>query len=266
MRLYVQWFQVLGRNAPPIQEFQAKISALDDPLVGFRGLKVFADGAIGSATAAVYISYPTTGGLGQLIYPESDLASILKNIDDHGFRIAVHSIGDRSTDLVLDAYAACLDPSRHRLEHAMILSDKQIDRLAEIKCKVTFQPEFLLRFGHAYRAQVPDRAPLLKRVKTVLGRGIPVGFNSDRPIVPGNPWDGIQSAIRRPEGFDPSENIDLPSAIRLYTQGGAEINFDPDQGQLITGMRADLQLYAEPPTPESQPTAVYCGGELTYQA
>lgn len=266
VRLYVQWFQVLGRNAPPVADFRDKVAQLDDSMVGFRGLKVFADGAIGSATAAVYIAYPTTGGLGQLIYPEADLENILKSIDDNGFRIAVHSIGDRSTDLVLEAYARTANPTQHRLEHAMILSDKQIDHLANINCKVTFQPEFLMRFGHAYRAQVPDRAPQLKRVRTVLERGIPAAFNSDRPIVPGNPWHGIQAAVARPEGFDPAENIDLPTAIRLYTQAGAEINFDADQGEVRQGMRADFQLYAEAPTPQSHPIAVYRGGELTFSA
>jgi predicted amidohydrolase YtcJ len=87
------------------------------------------------------------------------------------------------------------------------------------------QPEFLRRFGHSYLRQLgPERASKLKRVKSVLDAGIRLCFSSDRPIVAGDPRDGIEVAVNRPAGFDPSENISQAEAERLYTTAAAEIS------------------------------------------
>lgn len=262
LRLSMQWATVLTeRKGIDPGRLKELTSAMDPGQCGVIGLKVFADGAIGSATAAIYGKYATTGGNGQLIYSEENLKEIIRKIDAAGYGCAVHTIGDRSTDLVMEAYEATDDPSKHRIEHAMILSDAQIERMARLGAQVTMQPEFLKRFGHAYRAQIPDLAPKLKRFRSVLDAGIKLSFNSDRPIVPGNPWDGIEMAVKRPEGFDQAENITLAEAVHAYTEAGAMANFDPHQGAVMTGNRADFQVYECEPGVGSSPSEVWLGGE-----
>ena len=125
----------------------------------------------------------------------------------------------------------------------MILSDAQIERIKALDCFLTFQPEFLVRFGHSYRRQLgPERAARLKRTRSVLDAGIKLSMSSDRPIVPGNPWDGIIAASSRPEGFDQGENCTLEEAIRCYTIEGARVNGDSDMGGLEAGMDADFMV------------------------
>jgi predicted amidohydrolase YtcJ len=143
----------------------------------------------------------------------------------------------------LDAFEATGSPDRHRLEHAMILSDAQIERIQRLNPFVTFQPEFLMRFGHAYRLQLgEERTSLLKRSRSVLDAGIRLSYNSDRPIVPGDPMDGIRTAVRRPAGFDQTENVSLHEAVRAYTLAGAEVCGDTNMGSLAVGEIADYQL------------------------
>jgi predicted amidohydrolase YtcJ len=162
---------------------------------------------------------------------------------DAGWPVAVHAIGDYAADVVMDAFAATDEPSRHRIEHAMILSDPQIARLASLGCAVCFQPEFLLRFGHAYRRQLGEaRASRLKRTRSVLDAGIPLAFSSDRPVVPGDPLDGIRMAVDR-EGFDPSERCTWIEAVRAYTQTAAAICGDADVfGSLTPGAAGEFQI------------------------
>ena len=107
------------------------------------------------------------------------------------------------------------------------------------------QPEFLTAFGHAYVKQLgPQRASQLKRFKSILEAGIPLSFSSDRPIVEGNPWDGIRAASNRPIGFDASENISKERAFELYTKDSARANGDHlDQGVIKVGSHADFQIY-----------------------
>jgi hypothetical protein len=278
-RLYLQWKPVFGPRAVERAQLDDAIARLDQTSAGkmtsrVSGIKIFADGAIASATAAIYGRYTgqtSTGPLisrnakaaehpdrevsGQLIYSPDRLHQMVLTAHEAGYSVATHSIGDYSTDLVMDAYEATGEPQRHRIEHAMLLSDAQIDRLVRLGCSVAFQPEFIMALGHAYLAQLgPERAAKIKRSRSVIDAGIPLSFNSDRPVVAGDPWDGILTASKRPEPFDPSENCTREEAILAYTVEGARVNGDfGTMGELKAGQLADFQLYEEDPLTASRP-------------
>ncbi|ARU40279.1 hypothetical protein CCB80_03645 [Armatimonadetes bacterium Uphvl-Ar1] len=245
LRMYMQWREVLGERGIDPARLAELIDAMDPEVCQVLGLKVFADGAIGSATAAIHGKFVTTGRNGKLIYPEAELARILALIDAEGWRCSVHTIGDRSTDLVMEAFEKTADPGRHRIEHAMILSDEQIARLARLGSHVTLQPEFLYRFGKGYRAQLADGVwQKLIRTRSLIDAGLSLSFNSDRPIVVGDPWVGIGAAVRRPEGFDEAEACTVEEGVGMYTHGGAVANFDGEWlGRIESGFGADFQIY-----------------------
>jgi predicted amidohydrolase YtcJ len=245
LRMYMQWREVLGDKGIDPARLAELMGEMDEERCKVLGLKVFADGAIGSATAAIHGQFMTTGRSGKLIYPEAELARILALIDAEGWSCSVHTIGDRSTDLVMDAFEKTAAPGRHRIEHAMILSDGQVDRLARLGSHVTLQPEFLYRFGHAYRAQLQDGVwQKLIRTRSLIDAGLSLSFNSDRPIVVGDPWVGIGAAVSRPTGFDSEESCSVAEGVDLYTRGGAVANFDGDWlGRIEVGFGADFQIY-----------------------
>lgn len=276
-RLYLQWSEVFGPRAVSSEAIQAQMAAMDPARCRVADVKIFADGAIGSATAAIYGTYtgerpdgailsrhtkPATRGApegaevsGQIIYTPERLKKMVQTAHEAGHGVAIHAIGDYAVDLVMDAFESTDEPSRHRLEHAMLLSDAQIERIAKSGVPVTFQPEFLMRFGHAYLRQLgPERTSRLKRARSVIDAGIPLSFNSDRPIVAGDPWDGILTASNRPDGFDPAENVTREEAILAYTVEGGRVNDDLDIGHLEPGAWADFQTLDEDPrTRQSKP-------------
>ncbi|RYE81136.1 MAG: amidohydrolase, partial [Myxococcales bacterium] len=212
LRLCLQWRPTLGPRAIPRETLESYLRSQNPKIIG---VKLFADGAFGSATAAIYGEYsgaepvgkpytsratPTgkPGTSGQLIYRPEKLTEMVQIAADAGFPVAIHAIGDYAVDLVLDAFEATPNPAMHRLEHAMILSDAQIERIARVGCPVTMQPEFLIKLGHVYRRQLGDeRTYRLKRARSLLDAGIPLSFSSDRPIVAGDPRDGIRAAVNR---------------------------------------------------------------------
>ncbi len=271
MRLYLQWSQVFGPKAVSKERFSELLQMVEkEPNVRIDGIKIFADGGISSATAAIYGKYLTNPPArrqkghpdretdGQLIYSPEKLNQMVSTVHEAGYKVSIHSIGDYSTDLVFDALELTDEPSRHRVEHAMILSDSQIERMQKLNCYCAFQPEFLMKLGPAYRQQLGDkRASMLIRSRSVMDAGIRTSFNSDRPIVSGNPWDGIETASNRPEGYDPTENSTRSEAIMAYTAGGADVNGDKDViGSLLPGMHAHFNLYLEDPLVCSHPTRV----------
>ncbi len=246
-RLYVQWSTVFGPRALDPEHLRAATDAMDPDRCRVAGIKIFADGAIGSATAAMSEPY-LTGGTGKLIYSPEKLTHMVRTAADAGYSVAVHSIGDHSTQLVMDSFAKTEDPARHRLEHAMLLSEAQIDQLAELGCFVTMQPEFLVRFGHSYARQLgPERSARLKQWRTLMDRGIPVSFSSDRPIVSGDPMALLRCATHRPAPFDPGENVGFDVALAAITSEAARANGDAGWGQLVVGSTADpMRLSTHP--------------------
>jgi predicted amidohydrolase YtcJ len=262
-RLYLQWGEVFrkdgGYRSPEVQE---AITAFESPKSRISGIKIFADGAIGSATAAIYGRYTgaTAAGYsisrrakeasshapddqevsGQLIYTPERLNGMVRTAHDSGYQVAIHTIGDYSTDLVMDAYEQLGDAKRHRIEHAMLLSDGQIERMARLGCFCTMQPEFLMRFGHSYLRQLgPERTSKLERFRSVKDAGIPLSFSSDRPIVQGNPLDGIKIATDRQAPFDSTENVSFEEAIDAYTIEAAKVTGDEQTlGSLEPGQLA----------------------------
>ncbi|MBN8691279.1 MAG: amidohydrolase family protein [Armatimonadetes bacterium] len=268
--LYMQWSAVLGpRGFRPhmIQEISCQ---MQPDRCQIAGLKIFADGAIGSATAAIYGSYSTAEDQtatesGTLIYAREKLQQMMVKAAKAGYRVAVHAIGDRAVDEVLTAFEMTPDPAIHRLEHAMMLTDERIERIRKTGCFVTMQPEFLHRFGKAYQVQLgAERAAKLKRFRSVKAAGIPLAFNSDRPIVLGDPWIGIRTAANRPDGFDPSENLSVAEAFDCYTQRGRDADRCGDElGSLKLYQLADFVTYDKNPLKDESAsiTGVYRGGE-----
>jgi predicted amidohydrolase YtcJ len=268
IRLYLQWRDVFGKRAVPQDRLKDLIDAANaETSLRVQGIKIFSDGGISSATAAIYGRFLSTdpqkalklvNGIetdGQLIYNPEKLNLMFLRAHESGMQVSVHAIGDYATDLVLDAMALTDEPSRHRIEHAMILSDSQIERMRGVGCYCTFQPEFLMALGPAYRRQLGEaRASKLIRSRSVLDAGIPLSFNSDRPIVAGNPWDGILTASNRPTDFDSAENCTRAEAILAYTAAAAEVNGDKgEMGTLESGSLAHFQLYEDNPLLAEKP-------------
>lgn len=244
-RLYLQWGRVFGPRSIDSARLAELANSMDPALCRIAGIKIFADGAIGSGTAAIYGRYESNPegpvDQGQLIYVPEKLNEMVRAAHDAGYQIAIHSIGDRSTDLVMDAYEALgTGAHRHRIEHAMILCDKQIERMAKLGLHVTMQPEFLTRFGHAYVKQLgPGRAARLKRMKSVSEAGLRLSLSSDRPIVSGDPLTGLSNAVERPEGFSLEENLNPKQALAGY-HGLAAAAMEDDFGDLLPGQWADM--------------------------
>jgi len=99
------------------------------------------------------------------------------------------------------------------------------------------------RVSSAIFFPVRDRADLAPHGR-LLRAGVPLAFSSDLPVsADPSPWPGIHVAID-----DQVNGINLLSALRAYTAGGAYASFEEsDKGTLDVGMLADLQVYDHDP-------------------
>ena len=213
--------------------------------------KLFADGALTVRTAALREPYVDGSGMGMLLHAPEELFAYIRRAHGFGWNIAVHAIGDRATELVLDGYALAQKASprpeaRHRIEHAMILDDALIQRFVDQKIVPIIQPEFLARLGDAYILGLGfERASCLNRTASLRRASLPVPLSSDCPIVPGAPLDGIRAAhfrtTRNGTILGPDEAMSVYDAVRGYTEWAAYSVCDEDRtGVLKVGMQADM--------------------------
>lgn len=108
-----------------------------------RGVKLFADGAVGACTAA--ISEYRNGGMPFLTYTDNELTVLLEEIISYRTAMAIHCIGENAIDQVIN----CLDGVlRHspdtyiRLEHTQFITEKQAKKARDLNLVLSMQPNF----------------------------------------------------------------------------------------------------------------------------
>jgi hypothetical protein len=78
------------------------------------------------------------GGGNTALWESADLTETITGADEAGWQVSVHAISSAAMDLILDAYEAALgttgpNPLRHRIEHAVQVTDEQVARLVAME-------------------------------------------------------------------------------------------------------------------------------------
>lgn len=223
-------------------------------------VKLFADGGLSGATAALRSSYRYDAGRGLERLSEDEIFSLAADAQSAGLRVCTHAIGDLAIDNALSAYERLQKLGRapfrrgHRLEHFGLPDARQIARAAKIGAMVAPQTIFLHALGANFRRYLTES--YLSRtypIRSMLRAGLIVALGSDAPVVPDdNPLLGIQAAVtrrdREGEPIAAEEAITAEQAVYAYTMGGAVASGEEDcRGSLTRGKWADfVQLDKSP--------------------
>ncbi len=109
-----------------------------------RGLKLFADGAVGARTAALTRGYKG-GGKGLLLHSAKELKELVKAAAGLTGRLAVHAIGDAALEQVISALEKLKIPAESlqvRIEHAQFITGDQARRAKKLGASLCMQPNF----------------------------------------------------------------------------------------------------------------------------
>lgn len=222
--------------------------------------KIIADGSLGSRTAAMEAPYTDDPhNLGIMIYDTQLLHQMIKESLDNDFDIAIHAIGDRTMNVILDAYEANSDliqekDFRPSIIHCQIASKSILDRFRQLNVIANIQPVFLNTDWKVAKDRVgSDRLKYSYCWKTFIDMAIPCAASSDAPIEDFNPLYGIHCAVARkdlkgqPEGgWIPSEALAVDEAIHLFTTGAAYASKEESiKGEIELGQAADFVLLSD---------------------
>ena len=227
------------------------------------GLKGFADGSLGSTTALFfdpYLDEPETRGLpSDEMIPESKMLANILAADRAGLQIAVHAIGDRANQTILDMFARAETENgardrRFRIEHAQHLRKEEIAEFGRRRVIASMQPYHAIDDGHWAENRIgPGRARGTYAFRSLLDAGATLAFGSDWFVAPMEPLMGIYAAVtrrtldeKRPGGWVPEEKISVAEAVRAFTYGSAYAAFEEKiKGSLEPGKLADMAVLSE---------------------
>jgi len=215
-------------------------------------VKFFADGALGSQTAALEEPYEGTEDRGILTFDPIELRADVARAAGAGLAAAIHAIGDRAVRVALDAIAPTRVTSpalRQRLEHIQLVREEDLGRFGALGVIASMQPIHCTSDRDlADRYWGPKRTPRAYPWRTLLDRRAVLAFGSDAPVEPIDPLLGIHAAVtrRRPSDRDawfPDQRLTLDEALHAYTAGAAySTGREREWGTLEVGMRCDATV------------------------
>jgi predicted amidohydrolase YtcJ len=260
----------------------------------FGWLKLFADGTLGSRTAAMLAPFEAEsdgaaqpgGGLGLWITEPARLAALVREASRAGIVSQIHAIGDAAVRAALDALEGPRTPGAPlpRIEHVQLADPADAGRFGRLGIVASVQPIHLRSDAQpAWRLWGERAEGSGYRLRSLLDGGAVLAFGTDGPVEPVDPWPGIEIAATRrsatwPPGtpaFGAHEAIPVADALRAASVGPAITAGCPDRGRLGVGSVADLAVIPaealdEAPAPGGplgrvRPRLVLVGGTTAFE-
>ena len=232
------------------------------PLAGRRTMrfgwaKEYADGALGSGTAALF--QPRSCGdhdPGILRVDPAELDALFAAARPAGIGLAIHAIGDRAAATVLDAVerapARLPGVPRDRMEHLQLVRASDRHRLAELGVIASIQPIHAAADRDLVEACWDGRQEDAYAWRGLADAGALLAAGSDAPVESVNPWLGVFAALHRRlptderDDWRAAEALGILEALHAYTLGPALARDASDEGHLRPGGRADLAVLNVP--------------------
>jgi predicted amidohydrolase YtcJ len=241
------------------------VTGFGDNMLRIGSVKLFADGALGPRTAAMFSPYqnePENSGM--LFLTSQQVLETGMLAVQSGVSLAIHAIGDRANHEVLDGYALLrefekknnLPLGRHRMEHVQVLYPEDIARLHELKIIASVQPIHIPSDFLAADRWWGDRAAFAYAFRSLLDSGTALAFGSDAPVESPNPFWGLHAAVNRTrwdgepssDGWHPEQKLTLAESLHGFTIGTAYAAGAEDHlGRIMPGYLADLVVLPQNP-------------------
>ena len=181
----------------------------------------------------------------------------VRMVNQRGWRVATHAVGDAAIDLVLDAYERAhadkpITAQRWSIEHAFIGRPDHLPRLKTLGVAMAVQNHLYLAGPSLVRYWGPARAGRTTPVRMYLDAGLPVSSGTDAPVVPYPPLWTIYHFVTRDTiaggvlGAD--QRVTPEEALRMATIGNAWLMMEErEKGSIEAGKLADLVVLSDDP-------------------
>lgn len=220
-----------------------------------KGIKMYADGALGSRGACLLKDYSDAPGTkGMIITSETDMHSIADTAIKYNLQLCTHAIGDSANRTVLDLYAEYLkgkNDRRWRIEHAQVIDNHDYDKFSTYSIIPSVQPTHAISDMPWVEDRLgAERTSEAYAYKKLLDENGWIALGTDFPVEAIDPLATFYTAVVRkdkdgnpPGGFQKENALSREEALRGMTIWAAKSAFiEKDKGNLKTGKDADIVI------------------------
>ena len=266
---------ILPRHVLPEMRTLGLQTGFGDDMLRLGGIKIFADGTLGSQTAAMLESFENNpGNRGILTIPEQQMKETVRAAAEMGISIAIHAIGDRAARVALDAIEQAqqhlTDTSalgtinrpqrvgehrrlRYRLEHVQLIAPEDLERMRRMGVIASVQPFHAVADRDIAERYWGKRHRRAYAYRTMQQMGIPLALGSDAPVEIFDPLRILHAATTRNDTATPQRPPWLPDqalpvaqALWGYTLGAAYAGAEEEiKGSLSVGKLGDAVVLHE---------------------
>jgi len=201
---------ILPRKMLPEIRAMGLRTGFGDDMLRLGGIKIFADGTLGSQTAAMLESFEESpGNRGILAIPEAVMKETVSAAAEMGVSIAIHAIGDRAARVALDAIELAqrhlansgtpspLPRLRYRLEHVQLIAPEDLERMRRLGVIASVQPFHAVADRDIAERYWGKRHRRAYAYRTMQEMGIPLALGSDAPVETFDPLRILYAATMR---------------------------------------------------------------------
>ncbi|ABU59870.1 Amidohydrolase 3 [Roseiflexus castenholzii DSM 13941] len=235
-------------------------SGLGDRWIRLGGIKMFADGSLGSQTADMLAPYEGSSNRGIAVLSSGELRHAVRRAIHGGLAVMVHAIGDAANRKVLDAIEAALPGAPplsipNRIEHCQVVHPDDLPRFARLGVIASMQPIHCTADMEVADVLWGKRCAYAYAWRSFLDAGATLAFGSDAPVESLNPWLSVHAAVtrQRPEGtpdggWYSEQRLTVEEALRGFCYGCAvAAGAAAEQGVIAPGMLADFAILSADP-------------------
>lgn len=222
------------------------------------GVKLLVDGGFeGAFLREPYAEPWGKGGRfhGVQTMPTEDYHAIVKTLNELGWRVSTHAVGDAAIDLVLEVYEAAnaeksIVGRRWGIEHGFLPTEDQISRIKELGLFVSAQHHLYVAGPSLAKYWGRERAEWTTPMRFYLDQGVRVAGGTDSPVIPYPPMNVLYHFVTRDTisggVFGAEQRISREEALRVITLNNAFLTFEEEvKGAIEPGKLADLVVLSD---------------------
>ncbi|HEY6902248.1 MAG TPA: amidohydrolase, partial [Puia sp.] len=222
-------------------------------LLYVKGVKAYADGALGSRGACLLQPYNDRAGwTGFLLSSAAHFDSLAKELAGTDFQLCTHAIGDSANRVILQIYNKYLqgkNDKRWRIEHAQVIDKADFGLFGQASVVPSVQPTHATSDMYwAGERLGPERLKGAYAFRQLLQQNGWIPLGTDFPVEDISPFKTFLAAVFRvdakgyPEGgFQPENGLSREEAIRGMTIWAAKADcLEKEIGSLEKGKKADF--------------------------
>jgi len=223
-----------------------------------KQVKLFSDGAIYSQLMQMKDDY-IDGHHGEWMTSLDLFQEQISMYWDNGYKIHVHSNGDKGIQQVLDFLTLdqkrnARDNHRFTLHHMGYYTDDMAQEIKDLGVEASVNPYYLWALADKYSENGlgKERGENLVRINSLVKRDIPVSFHSDFSMAPMEPltlaWTAINRVTSENNSLSQDQKISVYDAMKAITIDAARtLNLEKQIGSIAAGKRANLVILNENP-------------------